>query len=172
MRKLIIFVVVLGAAIPLALAGSAVARQRLRQAPVPAAPPVALPADWPLSFIAPPTGSYEAAVPAELSGKLHGAAEERGLPFNEGTINEGRTWGVNFGYDAGWSEYVAQLAAVVLPRGYTLYWEKTDSGREYISRDGKYIVQLLYFEEADLYKLSVMVYTNPWPGAEPRRVNT
>lgn len=123
---------------------------------------VLLPAGWPLPELLPPPGSRSAKLPEPAPEGFGDERSIRGLPFNQGTIQEGSLWRVAFRYDQGLDAALGHLEHSLSPLGFYLYWSEEGRGREYISPDGRYIAQVYYWPEAQVYHLQVSVYREPW----------
>ncbi len=84
------------------------------------------------------------------------------LPFNQGTIQEGSLWRVGFSYDQGPEAAMDYLEQSLTPLGFYLYWSEAGRGKEFISPDGRYIAQVYYWPDEQVYHLQVSVYKQPW----------
>jgi hypothetical protein len=135
-------------------------------------PPAAaiLPRGWPLDFLTLPPGAELAQLDPPAPAGYGDEFRVSCLPFNVGTSEEGCLWRVGFNYGAGTSpadydQAVEYVVKAVTPLGYYLYFDEDNEqrrGREYISPDGKYVVQLYHFKLTDSYHLQVSEYAKPW----------
>lgn len=130
-----------------------------------AGPPV-LPAHWPIPELSLPPGCSAARLAKEAS-PLRGADNEapyllEGVPFNRGSEDSGRIYGLGLHLPGGFGALTAHVERQLSPLGYSEHWhsERPDGtlGREYISPDRMFIVQVFYWPETDNCHLEIFAY--------------
>jgi hypothetical protein len=136
-----------------------------------------LPEGWPLDWLTPPAEARRAELTQAPPPEYGDAYVVKGQPFNLGSKEEGRLWRVGFtlpkakpGAPGVFEELTSLTEENVKARGYYLYFNEDNAareGREYISPDGRYVVQIYHFKASGLLHMQVSEYAQGWNGGKP-----
>jgi hypothetical protein len=127
-----------------------------------------LPEGWPIPELNMPPGALPAPIHPEADPLHRSGADSpmtlKGVRFNSGTDDSGYLYGVGLHLPGGFAELAAHVEGKLQPLGYDDHWscERPDGsiGREYISPDRMFVVQIFYWGETGNCHLEVFAYNH------------